>query len=431
MNRNNKIGDFVHSHSKGITPTYVEKSSLLILNQKCIRNNRIDYSFAQYCDSTKNLPKAKIVKKGDVLINSTGQGTAGRTAFVKEVPEDIILTVDSHVLILRFESYEIARSINYLLYQNEKLIQSFLDGSTGQGELDRVRLFNLAVDFPEDKVNQEKIVKFLELLDNKIDLNKKIIEELECLSNQLYNYWFVQFEFPNNENKPYQLSGGKMVWCDMYQGEIPEGWKTLKLSDVVTAGKNGDWGQDVNTGNYQLKVNCIRGADINGIMGLEDCNAPIRYILEKNNNKFLDAYDLIIEISGGGPNQSTGRLAYLTNETFDRFSNNLICSNFCKAISLNEIKYFYNFIHHWNFLYQNKIFFSYEGKTSGLKNLLLDSVLETCHIVLPTLDIAEKFFSIRSRYEKIKQKLLSENLELNKFRKTTTPLLMSEEIKIT
>ena len=430
MTKNTKIGDYVKSYTKGITPSYVEKSSLMILNQKCIRNNRIDYSFAQYCDSTKSLSQPKIVKKGDVLLNSTGKGTAGRTAFVNDVPKDIVLTVDSHVLILRFESYEVARSINYLLFQNEKLIQSFLDGSTGQGELDRVRLFNLIIDLPHQIESQKKAVNFLELLDCKIDLNKEIIEELERLSNLLYNYWFVQFEFPNDENKPYKSSGGRMIWCDLYQGEIPYGWETSKLNDVVTTGKNGDWGKDVNVGNYLLKVNCIRGADINGIMGLEDSNPPIRYIFEKNKNKLLGPYDLIIEISGGGPNQSTGRLAYLTEATLDRFSNDLICSNFCKAVSLIEKRYFFNFIHHWNFLYKNKIFFSYEGKTSGLKNLLLDSVLDTCHIVLPTADIAENFFTIRSKYEEKKQRLLSENLELNNFRKMTLPILMSGEIKI-
>ena len=75
-------------------------------------------------------------------------------------------------------------------------------------------------------------------------------------------------------------------------------------------------------------MSCVRGADINGLNGQGEVKAPERYILNKNSHKILEAGDLIIEISGGSPTQSTGRLGYIIDSTLERFENLLICSNF-------------------------------------------------------------------------------------------------------
>jgi type I restriction enzyme S subunit len=79
---------------------------------------------------------------------------------------------------------------------------------------------------------QEKIAKILSDLDSKIELNNKINAELEAMSKTIYDYWFVQFDFPNAKGKPYKSSGGKMVWNDELKREIPEGWVVKSLFDV-------------------------------------------------------------------------------------------------------------------------------------------------------------------------------------------------------
>jgi type I restriction enzyme S subunit len=205
---------------------------------------------------------------------------------------------------------------------------------------------------------QRKVASVLSNLDLKIELNNELNKELNRLADLIYSYWFVQFEFPNKDNVSYKNNNGKMKWCELSKKDIPIGWHTYCLRDVIANFKNGDWGSEVKEGNYSQKVSCIRGADINGILGLEECDLPSRYILEKNKEKILDPYELVVEISGGSPSQSTGRLAYITDSTLNRFENKLICSNFCKAISLKEKRYFYNFVHHWNSLYKNKVFFN-------------------------------------------------------------------------
>ncbi|MCD0475257.1 restriction endonuclease subunit S [Flavobacterium sp. EDS] len=227
-----QVSDFVSFTTKGITPKYVKNSSIIVLNQKCIRNNRIDYSFSQYTDDTKQIADSKFVQRGDILVNSTGTGTAGRCAFVKELPENHLLITDSHILILRCHSYYEAQCLSYLLFSFEKTLMSFMTGSSGQSELDKVVLLNIKIKLPNDSNKQKKIARVLSDLDTKIELNSKINAELEAMTKTLYNYWFVQFDFPDANGKPYKTSGGKMVWNAELKREIPEGWESGYLNDL-------------------------------------------------------------------------------------------------------------------------------------------------------------------------------------------------------
>lgn len=96
---------------------------------------------------------------------------------------------------------------------------------------------NIVVDLPPIN-EQRKIVSALRLLDTKIENNASVISQLESLAKTIYDYWFLQFEFPNEEGKPYKSSGGKMVWCEELKREIPEGWEVSKLCRVLDIFQN-------------------------------------------------------------------------------------------------------------------------------------------------------------------------------------------------
>lgn len=227
-----KIGSFIQEHTKGITPKYVENSNTMVLNQKCIRDNLIDYSFVQFVDDNQRIREDKYLRVGDILINSTGQGTAGRVAFVESLPGNKKLTIDSHILILRCDNIIVANLIRYSLFSFENTLMTFIDGSSGQGEFDRVRLFGTKIKLPIE--NNGLIVKLLSSLDKKIELNNRIISELETMAKELYNYWFVQLDFPYAKGKPYRSSGGKIVYNEILKREIPEGWEVKTLLDIAT-----------------------------------------------------------------------------------------------------------------------------------------------------------------------------------------------------
>ena len=99
---------------------------------------------------------------------------------------------------------------------------------------------NINIDFLKDlvlripsKPTQDTICSVLEKLDKKIALNKKIINQLKDNIQLIYNYWFVQFDFPNEDSKPYKYSGGKMIFNEIFKLDVPFGWEVKKLGDVI------------------------------------------------------------------------------------------------------------------------------------------------------------------------------------------------------
>ncbi|WP_437411011.1 restriction endonuclease subunit S [Serratia marcescens] len=296
--------------------------------------------------------------------------------------------------------------------------------------VNRNELHEMAVPAIEDLTSQKKLREVLESIDEKIALNNRINAELEAMAKTLYDYWFVQFDFPDANGKPYNTSGGKMVYNATLGQEIPAGWSIDTLSGWIADDKTGDWGKENREGNYTLQVNCIRGADINGLNGYGNTSMPVRYILGKNEKKLLSAYDCVIEISGGSPTQSTGRMAFITKEMLDRFSYPVICSNFCKAITLKDKLYFYNFAYTWNNIYNKGILFGWEGKTSGIKNLLFDSFVDKYYVCIPHKDLVKKFHDIMVPLHQKKQKNLKENADLVKFRDWLLPMLMNGQVTL-
>lgn len=317
----------------------------------------------------------------------------------------------------------------YWLKTKVKYIDSLGTGTTFK-EVSKGVIENLVIELPKDLKDQQKIASVLSDLDVKIELNNRINAELEAMAKTLYDYWFVQFDFPDKNDKPYKTSGGKMIWNEELKREIPEGWEVKLFSDWINNDKSGDWGKEQIEGNYTEKVYCIRGADINGLNGLGELKSPERYILEKNLHKTLDPADLIVEISGGSPTQSTGRLAFITEETLTRFDAPIICSNFCKAVTLKNKKLLYNFVYHWKSIYDAGILFGYEGKTSGIKNLLFESFVSSHYTVVPEMLTTNKFYDFMVQLESKKQKNLKENQKLTELRDWLLPMLMNGQVKV-
>ena len=125
----------------------------------------------------------------------------------------------------------------YCLKYNVRNILKQSSGTTYDSiNRDILENFELITPKKEDYI---KIGEILSKIDNKIELNNRINFELEAMAKTIYDYWFLQFEFPNEEGKPYKSSGGKMVWNDELKREIPEGWEVKKIKDCITHIKTG------------------------------------------------------------------------------------------------------------------------------------------------------------------------------------------------
>lgn len=314
------------------------------------------------------------------------------------------------------------RYVKYCFDLLQKSIQNMSKGST-QDNLSMEKLEQLEFNCPSFE-NQQKIAAVLSSLDDKIALNNRINAKLEQMAKRLYDYWFVQFDFPNADGKPYKSNGGKMVWNEELKREIPEGWEVKKISEILDCEIPGDWGEEEIKGNHKYKVNCIRGCDM-----VDMTDLPVRYILESNSKKLLQKDDFVIEISGGSPTQSTGRIVQITDEIIKRFNGKIICSNFCHGIRLNDKDYASYFFQMWNMFYLNNIFFNYEGKTSGLKNFQFDTfVSETWYV--PPKELVRKYHEVVSKFRKQIDINESETQKLTVLRDRLLPLLMNGQVEV-
>lgn len=367
-------------------------------------------------------------KNGDILITSVG--TLGITLLI-DLDYEFYFKDGNLTWLKNIDSSIIDK--NYLIHW---LKSSFFFKQIDNNNIGAVQkaltisfLNTLEIELPKLPI-QECIAKVLSDLDTKIELNNKVNTELEAMAKLIYDYWFVQFDFPDENGKPYKSSGGKMVYNEELKREIPAGWEVDSFSNWIANDKSGDWGKESEQGNYVNKVSCIRGADLNGLNGKGKVKSPTRYVLEKNSHKLLEIGDFIIEISGGSPVQSTGRMAFITEETLERFDNPLICSNFCKAVTLKDEKSIYNFAYEWNRLYDAGVLFGWEGKTSGIKNLLFDSFVTNHKVVLPSKESMELFYNkVKPIHAKI-QKNLQQNQKLAELRDWLLPMLMNGQVRV-
>lgn len=122
----------------------------------------------------------------------------------------------------------------YVYYYMKTQYESLRGLSSGvRNNLNANDIKNYEIRIPESIVEQNNISKVLSILDQKIAINNQINEELEAMAKTLYDYWFVQFDFPDENGKPYKSSGGKMVYNDQLKREIPEGWGVKQLGELA------------------------------------------------------------------------------------------------------------------------------------------------------------------------------------------------------
>lgn len=180
-----------------------------------------------------DFPSEFILQEGDLIMPLTEQvvGLFGNTAFVPKT-EDYIFVLNQRVGKVIYDEKKVNKYyLHYLLATNsvKQQIEARASG-TRQRNISPENVYDVEVDIPEINV-QEKIGNLLYLLEEKQINNNKINAELESMAKTIYDYWFLQFEFPNEEGKPYKSSGGKMVWNEELKREIPEGWKVSSLRD--------------------------------------------------------------------------------------------------------------------------------------------------------------------------------------------------------
>lgn len=311
----------------------------------------------------------------------------------------------------------------YLAYALSLLNLGRLSGQSAQPGLAVGDLALQELSLP-DISEQRKISAVLSAIEDKIALNRKRIATLEAMAKEIYDYWFVQFDFPDAHGRPYKSSGGAMVYSPDLKREIPKGWEVKPLAEAVKELNSGEWGTDACSEISSVAVHCLRGADME-----DQSNLPARYISERKTDKLLSVGDIVIEMSGGSPTQATGRSCYVSQGLLDAYNGKLTCTNFCNSLKLKEMDETAYFLFVWRMFYQAGLMFNFEGKTSGLKNLQIDSLLAT-KWVFPPKELEAKFNKLHLSVTAQTDNCKKEISRLSALRDFLLPVLMNGQVMV-
>lgn len=175
-----------------------------------------------------------ILSKGDIITPLTEQ-TIGLLGATARIPESDKYIQSQDVALVRCKEGLLYPNYCYYLISS-KMVRNQLSAAAQQTKIrhtspDKIKDCTVWIPSYEEQV---RIGDLLVEIDEKINLNKSINHNLEAIAKQLYDYWFVQFDFPNTEGKPYKSSGGKMVWNEKLKREIPEEWHCGNLFEIAT-----------------------------------------------------------------------------------------------------------------------------------------------------------------------------------------------------
>lgn len=377
---------------------------------KTVREGKIDKNFDWYISSniSEELPRSQLNKKCIVLpyVGSVGDLAIFDGSYKAHLGSNIA-------------KLELSENSNY----SEEFIYYYLKSPLGQKLLlrdiqgavqknitmDAIR----NVEMPDlDKNIQDKIVKVLKSLDEKIDNNNKIISELEQMAKTIYDYWFLQFEFPNEDGKSYKSSGGKMVWNDELKKEIPECWtskKIIEIEDNIVTGKTPSTKDDTN---FNGNIPFITIDDIR--QGLY-ISKTIRTLSDKGANsqskKFVPENSICVTCI------ATVGLVGITieNSQTNQQINSIVCQN------KNNLYYLVSAI-------TDYFKYSTGAKSGNIFDNMNKEDFASIKLLYPNGSILEKYNKkMEPIYTKIKNCII-ENKELTKLRDFLLPLLMNGQV---
>ena len=314
-------------------------------------------------------------------------------------------------------------NLTYIYYLLKGLdLSGYITGSA-QPKLTQENLSRLEIDIPDVQC-QKDVATLLSTIDAKIDNNNAIAAELEGMAKDLYDYWCVQVDFPDENGKPYKSRGGKMVWNEELKREIPEGWEVDKLGKHITSSRGISYNSATLEGDGVPMINLASfGVDSNyKPAGIKTYNG------QYDADKILHPFDLIMcntQQTAIDPTKDIIGKAMLVPDIFD---GDVVSSHHVTTITpdVDELKYY---------LYgtcKTTWFHKYiVGFASGTNILGLDfKGFEDYLMPLPPMRLLKKFATAIKNIESEKNLIITKNAELASLRDFLLPMLMNGQVKV-
>ena len=304
-------------------------------------------------------------------------------------------------------------SIDYLYYLMKSLNLNDRQVGSSQPLLTQGVLNNISVKIYESSQTQQSIAAVLSALDKKIALNKQINARLEQMAKTLYDYWFVQFDFPDANGKPYKSSGGEMVFDETLKREIPKGWKSgniLNIANLLGGGTPSKSSPEYWNGNipFFTPTDCD-----NSIFILDTADRITDAGLCNSSTRLFKKHSIFITARGSVGRSSINAVPMAMNQS-------------CYAFQAKEnVSYTFLF-----FLIRELIMILEVKATGSVFNSIVSSDIETTNLVISNKDLIMKFGEYCEPLFNQIETNLKQNHQLTQLRDFLLPMLMNGQISV-
>jgi type I restriction enzyme S subunit len=399
----------VQIDNRGRNPSnYLKYSEYPVIDNYLIKNERYPNmtNVNRYIDEdTFNNFLRGYVNKDDVIITLVGNGIAN----VSMVPHSKAVIIQN-TLGLRCINSMYNIFLYYTLLYNQKLIKNFDRGSS-QPSIRKTDLFKHKILMPP-LPEQKAIAETLSVLDDKIELNKKINENLEKQAQALFKHWFVDFQFPDENGNPYKSSGGEMIESEL--GLIPKGWEVLKLGSKLKVELGGTPARK-NSNYWNGDINWINSGELNSYRIISETEKITKLGLEKSSTKLWPKNTTVIAITGA----TLGKTSLLLIDT-------------CANQSVVGIKESEEIPHTYVYPYIFSRVPELVGhQTGGAQQHINKGNIEELDLILPKLEVLKRYNDVIKQHYRYIEIYEFQNIKISQLRDTLLPKLISGEIRIT
>ena len=301
----------------------------------------------------------------------------------------------------------------YLYSYLSQLDLSNLDSGSTLPSMTKSAYESIVVKLPDLKI-QKAVATILFNIRKKLEINNQINQELEAMAKTLYDYWFVQFDFPDQNGNPYKSSGGKMVYHPELKREIPEGWGVAKVEDIAQTGSGGT-PKSTNVSYYSNgEIPWINSGELEQTVITSTSNFITEEGLNNSSAKLFPSGTILVAMYGA----TAGKVSFLT---FEASTNQAIC-----AIMLNDIRMRYYLKNVIEDLYQYLVKLS----TGSARDNLSQDMIKNIKVVIPSNDILDRYYDFSNNIIKEITKKQQENEQLTQLRDWLLPMLMNGQVKV-
>ena len=413
MNRLVKISDIAKINANSLTQND-NFQEIIYLDTGSITKNIISNTQKLNFNTDKIPSRAKRKVRDRTIIYSTVRPNQEHYGFL-ENPADNFIVSTGFTTIDISDAESDAKYIFYLLTQ--KYITDYLHmiGENSVSSYPAINpndLANLKFSIPNLKT-QKSIAHILSTLDQKIAINNQINAQLEQMAKTLYDYWFVQFDFPDENGKPYKSSGGEMVYNDTLKREIPKGWEVKSLGEVEPNIITGKTPSTQNEEFFNGNIPFITIGDIRNNMFIFQTEQKLSKTgAESQSSKYLPKDSLCVSCIA-----TVGLIGFTTQKSqTNQQINSIIFKNKYNG------PYFY--------FYLKDYFVVGKAKTGNTFANMNKGDFANIKMIYPSSNIIEKFFqNIVYSFQKIKN-LQKQNQQLAQLRDFLLPMLMNGQVGV-